>query len=90
MRQTFIPPAPQAGHGVSAIAAVGVVGEAMVAFVLAEVFLETFGADPMKEMTRRGDLQQTQDYTLRPATRHYREAPGCAARAAESEGASIP
>ncbi len=49
---------------VSAIAAAGVVGEAMVAFVLAESFLEKFGGDSMKEITRnyRGYLQQLKDY----------------------------
>ncbi|HEV8700205.1 MAG TPA: chorismate synthase [Candidatus Polarisedimenticolia bacterium] len=49
---------------VSAIAAAGVVGEAMVAFVLAEAFLEKFGGDSMKEITRnhRGYLQQLRDY----------------------------
>ena len=48
---------------VSAIAAAGVVGEAMVAFVLAEAFLEKFGAPSRKEMTRnlRGYLQQLKD-----------------------------
>ena len=49
---------------VSAIAAAGVVGEAMVAFVLAEAFLEKFGGDSMKEITRnhQGYLQQLRDY----------------------------
>jgi chorismate synthase len=49
---------------VSAIAAAGVVGEAMVAFVVAEAFLEKFGGDSMKEITRnhRGYLQQLADY----------------------------
>ena len=49
---------------VSAIAAAGVVGEAMVAFVLGEAFLEKFGGDSMKEMTRnhRGYLQQLADF----------------------------
>ncbi len=49
---------------VSAIAAAGVVGEAMTAFVLAEAFLEKFGGDSLKEITRnhRGYLEQLRDY----------------------------
>jgi chorismate synthase len=49
---------------VSAIAAAGVVGEAMVAIVLAEAFLEKFGGDSMKETLRnhRGYLEQLRDY----------------------------
>jgi chorismate synthase len=49
---------------VSAIAAAGVVGEAMMAFVLSEAFLEKFGGDSLKEITRnhRGYLEQLRDY----------------------------
>jgi chorismate synthase len=49
---------------VSAIAAAGVVGEAMVAIVLAEAYLQKFGGDSMKETLRnhRGYLQQLRDY----------------------------
>ena len=49
---------------VSAIAAAGVVGEAMVAFVLAEAVLEKFGGDSLKEITRnyRGYLRQLEEY----------------------------
>ena len=49
---------------VSAIAAAGVVGEAMAAFVLAEAFIEKFGGDSLKETTRnyRGYLDQLRDY----------------------------
>ena len=49
---------------VSAIAAAGVVGEAMVAFVLAEAVLEKFGGDSLKETTRnyRGYLKQLEAY----------------------------
>jgi len=49
---------------VSAIAAAGVVGEAMTAFVLSEAFLEKFGGDSLKEITRnhRGYLEQLRDY----------------------------
>ena len=49
---------------VSAIAAAGVVGEAMVAFVLAEAALEKFGGDSLKELTRnhRGYLKQLEEY----------------------------
>jgi chorismate synthase len=45
---------------VSAIAAAGVVGESMVAIVLAEAFLEKFGGDSMREITRnhRGYIEQ--------------------------------
>jgi chorismate synthase len=49
---------------VSAIAAAGVVGEAMTAFILTEAFLEKFGGDSLKEITRnhRGYLEQLRDY----------------------------
>jgi len=49
---------------VSAIAAAGVVGEAMTALVLAEAFLEKFGGDSMQEIARnhRGYLEQIRDY----------------------------
>lgn len=49
---------------VSAIAAAGVVGEAMMAFVIAEAFLEKFGGDSIKETTRnhRGYLEQLRQY----------------------------
>jgi len=49
---------------VSAIAAAGVVGEAMTAFVLAEAFLEKFGGDSLKEIRRnhRGYLEQLREY----------------------------
>ena len=49
---------------VSAIAAAGVVGEAMTAFVLAEAFLEKFGGDSLKEITRnhRGYLDQLREF----------------------------
>jgi chorismate synthase len=49
---------------VSAIAAAGVVGEAMTAFVLAEAFLEKFGGDSIREIARnhRGYLEQLRDY----------------------------
>ena len=49
---------------VSAIAAAGVVGEAMMAFVLAEAVLEKFGGDSLKEITRnyRGYLRQLEEY----------------------------
>lgn len=49
---------------VSAIAAAGVVGEAMVAFVLAEASLEKFGGDSVKEIVRnhRGYLQQLREF----------------------------
>ncbi|MEE9292044.1 MAG: chorismate synthase [Acidobacteriota bacterium] len=49
---------------VSAIAAAGVVGEAMTAIVLAEAFLEKFGGDSMKETTRNhsGYLEQLRAY----------------------------
>ena len=49
---------------VSAIAAAGVVGEAMTAFVLAEAFLEKFGGDSLKEITRnhRGYLEQLREF----------------------------
>jgi len=49
---------------VSAIAAAGVVGEAMAAIVLAEAFLEKFGGDSMNEIGRnhRGYLQQLRDF----------------------------
>jgi len=49
---------------VSAIAAAGVVGEAMTAFVLSEALLEKFGGDSLKEITRnhRGYLEQLRDY----------------------------
>jgi chorismate synthase len=49
---------------VSAIAAAGVVGEAMIANVLAEAFLEKFGGDSMKETTRnlKGYLDQLRAY----------------------------
>jgi len=49
---------------VSAIAAAGVVGEAMTAFVLSEAFVEKFGGDSLKEITRnhRGYLEQLRDY----------------------------
>jgi chorismate synthase len=49
---------------VSAIAAAGVVGEAMTAFVLAEAFLEKFGGDSIEETARnhRGYLEQLRDY----------------------------
>ena len=49
---------------VSAIAAAGVVGEAMTAFVLSEAFLEKFGGDSLRETTRnhRGYLEQLRDY----------------------------
>lgn len=49
---------------VSAIAAAGVVGEAMTALVLAEAFLEKFGGDSIKETARnhRGYLEQLREY----------------------------
>jgi chorismate synthase len=49
---------------VSAIAAAGVVGEAMVAFVLAEAFLEKFGGDSITETARnhQGYLEQLRRY----------------------------
>ncbi|MFQ5877057.1 MAG: chorismate synthase [Acidobacteriota bacterium] len=49
---------------VSAIAAAGVVGEAMAAIVLAEAFLEKFGGDSLKETSRnyRGYLEQLRRY----------------------------
>jgi chorismate synthase len=49
---------------VSAIAAAGVVGEAMTAIVLAEACLAKFGGDSMQETLRnhRGFLQQLRDY----------------------------
>ncbi len=49
---------------VSAIAAAGVVGEAMMAFVLAESALEKFGGDSLKEITRnhRGYMKQLEEY----------------------------
>ena len=49
---------------VSAIAAAGVVGEAMVAIVLSEAFLEKFGGDSLKETSRnhRGYLEQIRQY----------------------------
>jgi len=49
---------------VSAIAAAGVVGEAMAAFVLAEAFLEKFGGDSIKEITRNflGYIEQLRNY----------------------------
>ena len=49
---------------VTAIAAAGVVGEAMTAFVLADVFLEKFGGDSIAEMVRnlRGYLDQLRDF----------------------------
>ena len=49
---------------VSAIAAAGVVGEAMTAFVLAEAFLEKFGGDSLKEIARnhRGYLDQLREF----------------------------
>jgi len=49
---------------VSAIAAAGVVGEAMTAYVLAEAFLEKFGGDSIKETARnhRGYLDQLREF----------------------------
>ncbi len=49
---------------VSAIAAAGVVGEAMTAFVLGEAVLEKFGGDSLKEIIRnhRGYLEQLRQY----------------------------
>ena len=49
---------------VSAIAAAGVVGESMVAIVLAEAFLEKFGGDSIGETSRnhRGYLEQLRAY----------------------------
>jgi chorismate synthase len=49
---------------VSAIAAAGVVGEAMTAFVLAESMLEKFGGDSLRETSRnhRAYLDQLRDY----------------------------
>ncbi len=49
---------------VSAIAAAGVVGEAMVAFVLAQAFLEKFGGDSLVETRRNhtGYLEQLRAY----------------------------
>jgi chorismate synthase len=49
---------------VSAIAAAGVVGESMTAFVLAEAFLEKFGGDSLQETKRnhRGYLDQLREY----------------------------
>jgi chorismate synthase len=49
---------------VSAIAAAGVVGEAMVAFVLAQAFLEKFGGDSLVETRRNhaGYLEQLRSY----------------------------
>jgi chorismate synthase len=49
---------------VSAIAAAGVVGESMTAFVLAEAMVEKFGGDSVGEMTRnhRAYLRQVRDY----------------------------
>jgi chorismate synthase len=49
---------------VSAIAAAGVVGEAMTAIVLAEAFLEKFGGDSIAETLRNhgGYLQQLRDF----------------------------
>jgi chorismate synthase len=49
---------------VTAIAAAGVVGEAMTAFVLADAFLEKFGGDSIAEMIRnhRGYLDQLRDF----------------------------
>ncbi|HEU4401390.1 MAG TPA: chorismate synthase, partial [Candidatus Polarisedimenticolia bacterium] len=49
---------------VSAIAAAGVVGEAMTAIVLAEAFLEKFGGDSVEEIARnhRGYLEQLRRY----------------------------
>ncbi len=49
---------------VSAIAAAGVVGESMMAIVLAEAFLEKFGGDSIKETSRNhlGYLEQLREY----------------------------
>jgi chorismate synthase len=46
------------------IAAAGVIGEAMVAWVLAGAFLEKFGGDAVAEIERnlRGYLTQLEDY----------------------------
>jgi chorismate synthase len=49
---------------VSAVAAASVVGEAMVALVLADAVLEKFGGDSMGELLRnvRGFAEQARDY----------------------------
>jgi chorismate synthase len=49
---------------VCVVPAAGVVGEAMVAIVLAQAFLEKFGGDSLCEMRRNyaGYLQQVKDF----------------------------
>ena len=46
------------------VPAAGVIGEAMVALVLANAFLEKFGGDSMQEVTRNyeGYLKQLREY----------------------------
>ena len=49
---------------VSAVPAAGVVGEAVMAFTLADAFLEKFGGDSIKEIRRnvQGYLKQVQSF----------------------------
>jgi chorismate synthase len=49
---------------VCAVPAAGVIGEAMVALVLAQAFLEKFGGDSLGEVTRNftGYIEQVKNY----------------------------
>jgi chorismate synthase len=49
---------------VAVVPAAGVIGEAMVAIVLAQVFLEKFGGDSMEETRRNYDgyLEQVRNF----------------------------
>jgi chorismate synthase len=64
---------------VVALAAAGVVGEAMVAIVLADAFIEKFGGDSLSEMRRNYDA-----YVEQLGSRHGRIAAAEASRAAET------